>query len=327
MPADFMFKTNKPTTTPKFNFEKKPNFQAVFTKKKEECTVVDVSENTAAQETSVQEEVTPNDVHETVQDAAVENEPVPAEAAETEEQKTAEPEAAESIVDEPEQTVEAIEETPVKEVAKKRTKKEKAKKEEPEEAEEESKDAAESEETDDQEEADTKKKKRKVHRTVKPAAIKDYEEAISVFANPISTPKWDSLVETINNELSNITIKADIDPAVLGVAAEQIDRASNTILQAYNEYQALLMSLIDKDCGLVAYVKAVNSVGSNDAERKQHANEACTVYKNEIGETINLLELVRSTRIRVGFLKGAYDRLQCKRNMLYTLTTELKMSK
>ena len=155
--------------------------------------------------------------------------------------------------------------------------------------------------------------------------IENYQECANAMFNNTVDENWNELKETLQNELDKIKITNDINPATLSAMAANIDEAFDTISSYYYSYSSLLEQLTDKDTGKIAYIKGINSIGTNPEDRKRNAWIACASYK-ENGMNCNLLELVNITRERYNFLLCCYERIKSKQHILFTLTANLKMA-
>lgn len=156
--------------------------------------------------------------------------------------------------------------------------------------------------------------------------VDDYNECMNQLFYNHEDKRWDEIEEMISNELEKIKITDDINPATLSAMAANVDEAFDMVSQLYYKYKSAMEQLMDKETGKVAYIRGINSIGTNPDERKRNAWIACATYK-EAGKNCNLLELVSITRERYNFLSGAFERVKSKQHILFTLTANLKMAK
>lgn len=159
--------------------------------------------------------------------------------------------------------------------------------------------------------------------SIKELAIKDYMESMNSINNVCYDEVWENTKKMLTAEIDKIKIKADLNPAVIAVMAENIDSACDMLSPYYQQYNAALINLTDKDTGKIAYIKGINSVGMNAEDRKLNAWKACVTYK-EKKVNCNLLELATITRNRLAFIKSLHERLESKRNILFTMTAVMK---
>lgn len=181
--------------------------------------------------------------------------------------------------------------------------------------------AKESEEQSEEKEPESQEVVQKV--SIKELAIKDYMESMNCVNNVCYDEAWENTKKMLTAEIDKIKIKADLNPAVIAVMAENIDSACDMLSPYYQQYNAALINLTDKDTGKIAYIKGINSVGMNAEDRKLNAWKACVTYK-EKKINCNLLELATITRNRLAFIKSLHERLESKRNILFTMTAMMK---
>lgn len=181
--------------------------------------------------------------------------------------------------------------------------------------------AKESEEQSEEKEPEPQEVVQKV--SIKELAIKDYMESMNCVNNICYDEAWENTKKMLTAEIDKIKIKADLNPAVIAVMAENIDSACDMLSPYYQQYNAALINLTDKDTGKIAYIKGINSVGMNAEDRKLNAWKACVTYK-EKKINCNLLELATITRNRLAFIKSLHERLESKRNILFTMTAMMK---
>ena len=181
--------------------------------------------------------------------------------------------------------------------------------------------AKESEEQSEEKEPEPQEVVQKV--SIKELAIKDYMESMNCVNNVCYDEAWENTKKMLTAEIDKIKIKADLNPAVIAVMAENIDSACDMLSPYYQQYNAALINLTDKDTGKIAYIKGINSVGMNAEDRKLNAWKACVTYK-EKKINCNLLELATITRNRLAFIKSLHERLESKRNILFTMTAMMK---
>lgn len=178
-------------------------------------------------------------------------------------------------------------------------------------------------------EDEPKKKKKRTKKaedaldSVKQTLAADYDKDVCQIVYATEDPNWESLKKTIDNELSKIKVPDNLNEATMAVLAEDIDRAYDMIAKYYYDYAGVYSMLTDLYHGKIAFVKAMNSDGTNGDDRKRNAWFACTHYR-EGNKTVNLLDMANVTTVRLNYLKGALDRIKSKQSVMFTLSSSMK---
>lgn len=156
--------------------------------------------------------------------------------------------------------------------------------------------------------------------------ITKYKEVVTSICHPCIDPEWEKCKEYVDKEISLIKLTSDVTPATITVLIERIDNLFDYVAQWYHEQKAILTNLTDRDCGLLARVKALYADGANEQERRRNGVYNAMHYKDPNGNEVNLYDVIAETESRMAFLSGVYDRLSCKQKMIITLSASLKMS-
>lgn len=151
-----------------------------------------------------------------------------------------------------------------------------------------------------------------------------FNNVIDFFANPIADPDWEDLKTEILTRIDGIKIKSNIPPNVVLLVSSELDSLHSYIHDKFMETKTALDNLTNKEDGVLTVIKATNSKGSNETERKASGVTAAQKYK--IGKnTVDLFQLIAETRGRYNFLDGILKQIQFKKELLITVSSALKV--
>lgn len=161
-----------------------------------------------------------------------------------------------------------------------------------------------------------------------PTTTMSFAEAAAVLTSPFADEVWDAFKLEIEEELNAIIIDQDMNPGVLKVILSELNLVYDKIAQPLHETRTLLENLTNKEDGTIVVIKSISLGGSNDMERKRAGFLSAMSYKPKSGGgNINLFEAAAEVRSRYNFLKGIYDRLKYKNDMLITMNGALKLER
>lgn len=142
--------------------------------------------------------------------------------------------------------------------------------------------------------------------------------------NPVADDEWEQFKNDTLIKMSGIQIKENIPPNVILHVAADLDSMYSSIYDKYMETKTGLENLTNKEDGILAVIKATNSKGSNETERR--ANGVAAAEKYKIDKTIvNLFHLIAETRSRLNFLQGIIDQIRFKKDLLVTASAAIKV--
>lgn len=142
--------------------------------------------------------------------------------------------------------------------------------------------------------------------------------------NPVADDEWEQFKNDILIKMSGIQIKENIPPNVILHVAADLDSMYSSIYDKYMETKTGLENLTNKEDGILAVIKATNSKGSNETERKANGVAAAEKYKID-KTTVNLFHLIAETRSRLNFLQGIIDQIRFKKDLLVTASAAIKV--
>ena len=142
--------------------------------------------------------------------------------------------------------------------------------------------------------------------------------------NPIADDEWEQFKNDTLIKMSGIQIKENIPPNVILHVAADLDSMYSSIYDKYMETKTGLENLTNKEDGILAVIKATNSKGSNETERKANGVAAAEKYKID-KTTVNLFHLIAETRSRLNFLQGIIDQIRFKKDLLVTASAAIKV--
>lgn len=160
-----------------------------------------------------------------------------------------------------------------------------------------------------------------------PTTSISYAEAIESVTSPFVDPDWEIYKENVQNDLNEIVIEDDMNPATLKSAVSKLTRIRNRVWNDFQSTKSQYELLASKEPeGLIERVKRTNlGDATNDMQRKKAGVEACMNYTDKSGNIINLYELLDETRARYNFLKAVMDSVEYKRSVLVTMNGALKI--
>ena len=142
--------------------------------------------------------------------------------------------------------------------------------------------------------------------------------------NPVADDEWEQFKNDTLIKMSGIQIKENIPPNVILYVAADLDSMYSSIYDKYMETKTGLENLTNKEDGILAVIKATNSKGSNETERKANGVAAAEKYKID-KTTVNLFHLIAETRSRLNFLQGIIDQIRFKKDLLVTASAAIKV--
>ena len=164
--------------------------------------------------------------------------------------------------------------------------------------------------------------------TEMPESTIGFTEMAEAMSSPMIDEEWTTFRDNIEAELDAIVIDMDMNPGTLKVVLSELNAIYDQIAQPLHQARTLLENLTNKEDGAIQVIKSVNTgSGNNDMERKKAGYIAVMNYKPRNGGSINLFDAAAEARSRYNFLKGIYDRIQYKNNMLITMNGALKLER
>lgn len=142
--------------------------------------------------------------------------------------------------------------------------------------------------------------------------------------NPVADDEWEQFKNDTLIKMSGIQIKENIPPNVILHVTADLDSMYSSIYDKYMETKTGLENLTNKEDGILAVIKATNSKGSNETERKANGVAAAEKYKID-KTTVNLFHLIAETRSRLNFLQGIIDQIRFKKDLLVTASAAIKV--
>lgn len=203
--------------------------------------------------------------------------------------------------------------------------------------------AVESENTANTEQEPTEKKTRRRRRKsaddIKVGKIdsvrsKDNAESTEVFTVPIDPnmsinsiisglgvmpePDFMANKEEIERKMREIQIERNLDRANIALMYERIDELSDMLRAHYAFAKSFYDNITNKDIGLIANVKKLNTVGSGTIpEKERNAILSLMNYKNETMDTpVNLIQAAWAANYQFNFIQSALDQIETKRRIL-----------
>ena len=151
-----------------------------------------------------------------------------------------------------------------------------------------------------------------------------FNSIVDFVINPIQDDEWNKFKEEMTVKVDSIVIKNNIPPNVVLLIASDLDSTYNMIYEKYMEIKTALDNFTNKEDGILSFIKATHSKGSNETERK--ANGVAAAQKYKIGKTtVNLFELIAETRNRYNFLQGLIDQIKFKKDLLIIASSAIKV--
>lgn len=136
-----------------------------------------------------------------------------------------------------------------------------------------------------------------------------------------SQENWLRYRAQLREQLNQIEIPMDANPATVRVILSQIDKLFTDMRMEYAELEGNK----DRVEALIRETERVQAVGKNEIDRKRNSSLAVQEYAGTNGQVINLYDFQRQISERYSYLKGIIDSLYGKQNRLITLNGMLKL--
>lgn len=185
----------------------------------------------------------------------------------------------------------------------------------------------------------TRRRRRKSTDDIKVGKIdsvrsKDNAESTEVFTVPIDPnmsinsiisglgvmpePDFMANKEEIERKMREIQIERNLDRANIALMYERIDELSDMLRAHYAFAKSFYDNITNKDIGLIANVKKLNTVGSGTIpEKERNAILSLMNYKNETMDTpVNLIQAAWAANYQFNFIQSALDQIETKRRIL-----------
>lgn len=185
----------------------------------------------------------------------------------------------------------------------------------------------------------TRRRRRKSADDIKVGKIdsvrsKDNVESTEVFTVPIDPnmsinsiisglgvmpePDFMANKEEIERKMREIQIERNLDRANIALMYERIDELSDMLRAHYAFAKSFYDNITNKDIGLIANVKKLNTVGSGTIpEKERNAILSLMNYKNETMDTpVNLIQAAWAANYQFNFIQSALDQIETKRRIL-----------
>ena len=185
----------------------------------------------------------------------------------------------------------------------------------------------------------TRRRRRKSADDIKVGKIdsvrsKDNAESTEVFTVPIDPnmsinsiisglgvmpePDFMANKEEIERKMREIQIERNLDRANIALMYERIDELSDMLRAHYAFAKSFYDNITNKDIGLIANVKKLNTVGSGTIpEKERNAIMSLMNYKNETMDTpVNLIQAAWAANYQFNFIQSALDQIETKRRIL-----------
>lgn len=185
----------------------------------------------------------------------------------------------------------------------------------------------------------TRRRRRKSADDIKVGKIdsvrsKDNAESTEVFTVPIDPnmsinsiisglgvmpePDFMANKEEIERKMREIQIERNLDRANIALMYERIDELSDMLRAHYAFAKSFYDNITNKDIGLIANVKKLNTVGSGTIpEKERNAILSLMSYKNETMDTpVNLIQAAWAANYQFNFIQSALDQIETKRRIL-----------
>lgn len=185
----------------------------------------------------------------------------------------------------------------------------------------------------------TRRRRRKSADDVKVGKIdsvrsKDNPESTDIFTVPIDPnmsinsiisglgvmpePDFMANKEEIERKMREIQIERNLDRANIALMYERIDELSDMLRAHYAFAKSFYDNITNKDIGLIANVKKLNTVGSGTIpEKERNAIMSLMNYKNDTMDApVNLIQAAWAANYQFNFIQSALDQIETKRRIL-----------
>lgn len=122
----------------------------------------------------------------------------------------------------------------------------------------------------------------------------------------------------IQAKMNAIKVERNIDKANIMLMYDLVDELSDILRARYAVVKTIYDNLINKDVGIIANVRKLNTVGTGTVADKERNAILCLVnYKtDDMAEPVNLIQLAWAASYEYNFIESAIDQLETKRRLL-----------
>lgn len=122
----------------------------------------------------------------------------------------------------------------------------------------------------------------------------------------------------IQEKMNAIKVERNIDKANIMLMYDLVDELSDILRARYAVVKTIYDNLVNRDIGIIANVKKLNSVGAGTVADKERNAIRCLInYQTEgMQEPVNLIQLAWAANYEHNFLESAIDQLETKRRLL-----------
>lgn len=122
----------------------------------------------------------------------------------------------------------------------------------------------------------------------------------------------------IERKMKEIQLERSLDKANIALMYERIDELSDMLRSRFAYAKTLYDNIINRDVGIIANVKKLNTVGAGTvADKERNSIIALMNYSNPgMKDPVNLIQLAWAANYQYNFLQSALDQVETKRRIL-----------
>lgn len=122
----------------------------------------------------------------------------------------------------------------------------------------------------------------------------------------------------IQEKMNAIKVERNIDKANIMLMYDLVDELSDILRARYAAVKTIYDNLVNRDIGIIANVKKLNSVGTGTvADKERNAIRSLINYQtDDMPEPVNLIQFAWAANYEYNFIESAIDQLETKRRLL-----------
>ena len=151
------------------------------------------------------------------------------------------------------------------------------------------------------------------------------QDVIATVIQEYKDPEFEEFKERLEENLLRTSFDDRADTGVIKMILANLSCCFDNVTKEYARVNSCLSQLNNKSYGLITRQIALNSIGTNDANRKRNGVHAPEIYKTSNGKTINLYGLEAALEKESLYLQMVMKQLEYKRSTLIAYLTANKL--
>lgn len=164
-----------------------------------------------------------------------------------------------------------------------------------------------------------------VHVTNSLGKNQDLRDTTATVVVEYNDPAFEEFKEQLEKDLMRTNFDEQADSGIIKIILSNLSRCFDNTTREYARVNSDLEQLVNKSYGLIPRQIVMNSVGTNEVERKRNGIHAPEVYKSTQGKTVNLYALQAGLEREASYLQMVMKQLEYKRSTLIAYLTANKL--